>query len=162
MNEALLDQLLAWANKFMAENECVSYTHPDGRLYIEAWCVYDTWPMQVILHKFHSEDPGWPLHDHPARSLSLCLEGSMTERYAPDSKNLDVTVDRVIKAGDLIWRGTDFWHRLPVGKNESALTLYISGETLNEEYKFNCPNGKVPNYIFRQLGFKCPEEPGGQ
>jgi len=105
----------------------------------------------VYLHDFRRDDDDRALHDHPWPSLSICLAGMMRETYAPrsiwvrpgdDPRDPALHRTRVVAAGDVVWRGPRFAHRLEVVARP-ALTLFLTGPRVRE-WGFWCPQGFRP------------------
>ncbi len=155
-----------WAKRWMSEHpcDCVTYHH-NGEPYISSWLIYHdpvdrtvTPTSHAMINYFHPTDqePFWPQHSHTGYSVSLCLEGMMTEEVMPDPTKPRDTYLRVIKEGDLVFRDLDYWHRLPVGKQEEALTIFLSGEVVNIHNSVLCPDDSLMTVMqYRENNHSC-------
>ncbi|KMK63786.1 hypothetical protein [Puniceibacterium sp. IMCC21224] len=74
------------------------------------------------------------LHDHPWPSFSIMMSGAMCE-VTPDGS-------RLIGAGDCVYRGPEFSHRLELIDGLPAETLFITGPKVRD-WGFHCPKGWV-------------------
>lgn len=107
--------------------------------YLERWHLIprNRW-LNVYFHHIRRSDDDRAPHTHPWHSLSLMLGGSMREvRRMSDGAD----VERVIRRGELVWRGPSYAHRLVID-DTSALTLFITGPKVAEWF-FLCPQGRV-------------------
>jgi hypothetical protein len=93
-----------------------------GVLVAKSWLLQEGL-INVFLHRFYNADLSDSVHDHPWDSVSICLEGGMTERYMEDGQ----WKVRTIKQGDVVYRPAEFMHQLPCVEGETATTLYIVG-----------------------------------
>lgn len=84
--------------------------------------------FNIYLHQVLKDDDDRALHDHPWASLSIMLEGELTEIFAKsDGETLtSKKLYREIKQGQIVYRRGKFAHRLMV-RNGEAKTLFITG-----------------------------------
>ncbi|TNF19180.1 MAG: hypothetical protein EP318_15610 [Rhodobacteraceae bacterium] len=90
--------------------------------------------FNVYYHHILRDDDDRALHDHPWPSFSLMTKGMMTE-VTPEGS-------RLIRAGECVYRGPDFAHRLELIDGRPAETLFITGPKVRE-WGFHCPGGWV-------------------
>jgi len=105
------------------------------------WAIPRNKWFNIYLHKILHDDDDRALHDHPWRTLSLCTSGQMIEHYL--SPNGAYPRKRMIKAGDWIYRGPNFAHRLALPlstQDEPVTTIFITGPRIRE-WGFLCAQG---------------------
>ena len=103
-----------------------------GEAYLRRWWVIPrNKRFNIYLHNMLADDDDRALHDHPWRSMSVCLKGRLREHR----KDLP---PREIGAGRVVFRGAEFAHRLDVIR--PAWTLFITGRSVRS-WGFHCPNG---------------------
>lgn len=73
-------------------------------------------PFNVLLHHWVAHDDDL-LHDHPRRSLTICLRGELTE--------ITPWGERTLRPGSLVLRGHDYIHGFRVTPEQSARTWTI-------------------------------------
>lgn len=118
---------------------------PTDDPYMYRWYVIprNRW-FNIYLHQFWRSDEPRSCHDHPWSSVSLMLDGSVTEIYGNPPENI-----RSVKRGQIVYRSAKFTHRiiLPVGfyyfDLPRPVTLFITGPKIRE-WGFHCPKGWVP------------------
>lgn len=107
--------------------------------YLRRWYLLPRNPLcNAYLHQFLRSDDDRALHDHPWSSLSLALgSAGIWEVYqAADGAEML----RAINAGDLVYRGARFAHRLIVPADCPAMTLFVTGPRIRQ-WGFLCPQG---------------------
>jgi hypothetical protein len=105
--------------------------------YLKRWYVFprNTWG-NIYIHEYHRPDDDRALHDHPWRSFSLCLSGTI----------IDVTksVTKPVSVGDVALRSANNAHRIDLPPGQiGQRTLFIMGPRVRE-WGFHCPKGWVP------------------
>jgi hypothetical protein len=73
-------------------------------------------PFNVLLHHWVAHDDDL-LHDHPRRSLTICLRGELTE--------ITPWGERTLRPGSLVLRGHDYIHGFRVTPEQSGRTWTI-------------------------------------
>jgi len=103
-----------------------------GERYMQRWHIrrkYGSW--NLYLHRYQGSDDDRALHDHPWKSVSILLWGSLYE------------VDKN-KTYRLWWflpkfRNAEYAHRI-ILKSSTAYTLFFTFKK-EREWGFHCPNG---------------------
>jgi len=125
--------------------------------YMRRWWVIprNNW-FNIYLHHMRHDDDDRAPHDHPWWSLSLCLDGDITEHQLIDNFNYDTTAmlaedDRWwrvhhISKGQWKWRNNKYTHRLEL-PNGDAWTMFITGPKVRT-WGFHCPKGFVKWFDF--------------
>lgn len=90
--------------------------------------------FNVYYHRFMRDDDDRALHDHPWPSFSLMLAGQCREITQDGS--------RIVKAGDGLYRGAEFAHRIELIDGQPCETLFITGPKVRD-WGFHCPKGWV-------------------
>ncbi len=90
--------------------------------------------FNIYYHRILRDDDDRALHDHPWPSFSIMVTGRMVE-VTPDG-------ERLIRAGDCVYRGPEFAHRLQLVGGVPAETLFITGPKVRD-WGFHCPGGFV-------------------
>ncbi len=93
--------------------------------------------FNIYLHQYWGDDADEATHDHPWKSWSLCLNGVIKEAVGkyPPFRN------RLIVAGDFVYRSETFAHKLSIPPQNSApWTLFITWRTVRQ-WGFYCPKG---------------------
>lgn len=90
--------------------------------------------FNVYYHRFVRDDDDRALHDHPWPSFSLMLAGQCREITQDGS--------RIVKAGDGLYRGAEFAHRIELIDGQPCETLFITGPKVRD-WGFHCPKGWV-------------------
>jgi mannose-6-phosphate isomerase-like protein (cupin superfamily) len=90
--------------------------------------------FNIYYHRILRDDDDRALHDHPWPSFSIMITGRMVE-VTPDG-------ERLIRAGDCVYRGPEFAHRLQLVGGVPAETLFITGPKVRE-WGFLCESGFV-------------------
>lgn len=105
--------------------------------YLRRWYVIprNRW-FNVYLHQFLRSDDDRALHDHPWVNVSLLLAGEYTEVLPTKG---GTTTSRILKAGNLAFRGPTSAHRVLL-HDGPAWTLFITGPRVRE-WGFWCPHG---------------------
>lgn len=88
--------------------------------------------FNIYYHRILRDDDDRALHDHPWPSFSIMVSGQMVE-VTPDG-------ERLIRAGDCVYRGPDFAHRLQLVGGGAVETLFITGPKVRE-WGFLCESG---------------------
>jgi quercetin dioxygenase-like cupin family protein len=90
--------------------------------------------FNVYYRRIVRDDDDRALHDHPWPSFSIMTLGQLRE----------VTADgaRIIRAGDCVYRGPEFAHRLALIDGAPAETLFVTGPKVRD-WGFHCPKGWV-------------------
>jgi quercetin dioxygenase-like cupin family protein len=91
--------------------------------------------FNVYYHRILRDDDDRALHDHPWPSFSIMTQGTMRE-ILPGGES------RLIRAGDCVYRGPDFAHRLVLINGNPAETIFITGPKVRD-WGFHCPKGFV-------------------
>ena len=104
------------------------------------WLVPRNDVFNIYYHRILRDDDDRALHDHPWPSFSIMVSGRMTE-VTPEG-------ERLLRAGDCVYRGADFAHRLqlaaePLQPAGPVETLFITGPKVRD-WGFRCPGGFVP------------------
>lgn len=94
--------------------------------------------FNIYLHKFIGDDDDRATHDHPFHSMSILLRGSLHEICETRGR---FTI-RSIKRFMPVFRRAKHAHRLILGSDEPALTLFITGPVIRR-WGFHCPKGWV-------------------
>jgi hypothetical protein len=143
----LIDVIREWGLGYIKANPpTTSLYYNDGTVYCDAWIT--SLQPKIMIHKFYGPDrDGYP-HDHEFDTVSFCIDGQMTEEYRIGTSG--PLLRRTIRAGDVVFRGVDLIHSLPVGEGETATTVYIEGPPQKEEWYFYTPSGKVSYTEFRK------------
>jgi hypothetical protein len=150
--DELVNLVHTWALGQMASAVPSKIVHYDeGNPFVEGWVICGCPEFFISLHKFFNWDNCGVMHDHPHDSMSLCLEGPMTERYQIGNGPIQ---ERVINAGDMIFRPHNFRHLLPYKEGEKGLTLFVHGPIFEKAY-FYCPEGRISYDKFVELGNQC-------
>lgn len=137
--------LLPRLQKMAASREPNFQVTRDGgiEIYLKRWWVIKrNNRMNVYLHNMLLDDDPI-LHDHPYWSLSLVLTDGIYEVYVrnPSVDGPGAKEEREVKAGQWVWRGSEFAHQLIVVK--PAWTLFFTGPRVRE-WGFWCPKGWLP------------------
>ncbi len=90
--------------------------------------------FNLYYHRILRDDDDRALHDHPWPSFSVMILGQLRE-ITPEGS-------RVIRAGDTVFRGAEFAHRLELIDGQPAETLFITGPKVRD-WGFHCPKGWV-------------------
>ena len=90
--------------------------------------------FNVYYHRVLRNDDDRALHDHPWPSFSIMTVGQLRE-ITPDGA-------RMIRAGECVYRGPDFAHRLELIDGQPCETLFITGPKMRD-WGFHCPKGWV-------------------
>ena len=125
--------------------------YDDGNPFAKGWVISNCDEFGIFVHEFCNWDNCGSMHDHPYDSMSLCLEGPMTEKYAIGDGPVK---ERIIQRGDLVFRPSNYRHVLPYKEGEKGLTLFITGPVFRHAY-FYCPEGKIEYSKFVEFGNKC-------
>jgi hypothetical protein len=121
-----------------------------GINYLHRWHVIPRNPFfNIFLHRFVGSDDDRALHDHPFASVSFLLQGELFEIYK-DSKYPDAHGARRIKRFWPVFRRAKHTHRLVLGVEGDAWTLFITGPVLRT-WGFHCPKGWVHHKQFTDL-----------
>lgn len=105
-----------------------------GEPYMLRWYLIPRNPVfNIYYHHILKSDDDRALHDHPWPSVSLMIRGELREVLADGSR-------RIVRAGDLVYRGSEFAHRLETVDQYGAETLFITGAKVRE-WGFHCPEG---------------------
>lgn len=118
----------------------------DSPYMLRWWLLPRNETFNVYYHRILRDDDDRALHDHPWPSFSVMARGELRE-LTPDG-------DRLIRAGDCVYRGPEFAHRLELVRGRPAETLFVTGPRVRE-WGFHCPKGFV---VWRD--FVSPENPG--
>lgn len=92
----------------------------------------------AYFHEFLRSDWDRHLHDHPWRSLSLCLAGTGVEHFRLNGGRIG---RRTIEAGDVWYRPLNLSHRIEL-VDGPLLTIFITGPTMRE-WGFETEDGWV-------------------
>lgn len=113
-----------------------------GEPYLNRWYVIprNRW-CNIYLHHILKSDDDRALHDHPWRSLSFLLWGSLSEVYAVGQANHVANQWwRTLPWLRPVFRSAKFSHRLVVPEGKTAWTLFITGPRIRK-WGFHCPGG---------------------
>lgn len=106
--------------------------------YMHRWYIIprNNW-LNIYWHQYWGPDEDRALHDHPWKSLSLCLNGELFEQIG----TYEVEKSRVIYQGDLVYRSETFAHRVsPMAQDGSVVTLFCTWRKVRD-WGFYCPQG---------------------
>lgn len=98
------------------------------------WLIPRNDTFNIYYHRILHDDDDRALHDHPWPSFSFVVSGKLMETTSDGQ--------RVIVAGDTVYRGPEMAHRLELIGGEPAETLFITGPRVRE-WGFHCPKGWV-------------------
>lgn len=90
--------------------------------------------FNVYYHRILKDDDDRALHDHPWPSFSIMVKGQLRE-VLPGG-------ERIVQAGDCVFRDPNMAHRLELIDGKPAETLFITGPRVRE-WGFHCPKGWV-------------------
>lgn len=96
-----------------------------GVSYLERWIERRDDELSLFIHRFSGSDPSDP-HDHPADSVSLCLEGEMLEQVFREGGELDFELP--IYPGRVVVRRSTLLHRLELEPGAECTTLFVFRE----------------------------------
>ena len=105
----------------------------DAPYMLRWWILPRNRAFNIYLHQFLRDDDDRALHDHPFWSVSLALDGDLTEVYLKGGAERV----RAVSVGDAIVRSGKFAHRMLVPR--PSWTLFVTGP------------------VYRQWGFLCPD-----
>jgi len=122
-----------------------------GDHYLDRWFIIPRNKLfNIYLHHIRHSDDDRALHDHPWWSISLCLDGYMSEVTSEGRK--------LIEMGHLVVRSTNFAHRLEIAEGAAGCwTLFVTGP-LVRTWGFHCPQGWRAWYDY--VDMKNPGQPG--
>jgi hypothetical protein len=134
-----------------------------GDHYMDRWFLIPRNKLfNIYLHHIRHSDDDRALHDHPWWSLSLCIDGWMTE-VTPGPTHPQQLRRRLVEMGDVVFRSGTFAHRLEIADGATgAWTLFITGP-VSRTWGFYCPQGWKPWYDYvakgrkGQVGVGCGE-----
>lgn len=128
--------LFGTLNDLKPSRECDLPIGPnEGDPYMRRWYMIPRNPeFNIYYHEILHDDDDRALHDHPWNSVSIMCKGRLRE-ITPEG-------DRVVQAGDVVFRDPESAHRLELIDGESAETLFITGPRVRE-WGFHCPKGWV-------------------
>ncbi len=107
--------------------------------YLFRWCVFRKNRIgNVYLHMVVRNDDDRALHDHPFDSISIVLDGPISEIR----KTRSGEVVRNFEVGDVVFRGAAATHRLFLS-DFPAMTCFFVGPR-RRQWGFHCPKGWVP------------------
>lgn len=98
--------------------------------------------FNVYLHQFLHSDDDRAEHDHPWKSLSICLAGQLEEVTGDLRQN--------VRRGSVRYRKATHRHRL-ILESHTAWTLFFTGPVVRS-WGFWCPQGFVPWEKFTASG----------
>ena len=129
-----------------------------GDHYMDRWFLIPRNKLfNIYLHHIRHSDDDRALHDHPWWSISLCLDGWMTE-VTTEPLESHYVYRRLVEMGDLVFRSTEFRHRLEIADGSAgAWTLFITGPVVRT-WGFYCPQGWRAWYDY--VDMKNPGKPG--
>jgi hypothetical protein len=78
-------------------------------------------PFNVLLHHWRAHDDGPNMHDHPRRTLTICLRGQLIEKTPWG--------ERVLRPGSVVWRSARYIHGFRVEPEHGCKTwtLFLVG-----------------------------------
>lgn len=106
---------------------------PDDPYMMRWWMIPRNDQFNIYYHRILHDDDDRALHDHPWPSFSIMCRGALREV-------LEGGGSREIRAGQYVYRGPNFAHRLELIGGEPAETIFITGPRMRE-WGFHCPNG---------------------
>jgi hypothetical protein len=104
------------------------------------------WWLSARVHHILRSDKDDHFHDHPWAYLTIILRGEYTEVKPCWDKSgfYNGESRRTYKAGSVMWRSHNSWHRLELPPGETAWTLFITGRyrqrwgfLMREDYKMS-------------------------
>lgn len=112
---------------------------PEDPYMLRWWAIPRNRWFNIYIHLIRHDDDDRALHDHPWPSLSLMVTGRLIEHYQDDD---ELMAERVIQAGDWVYRKASFAHRLerPKQSGFGPITIFITGPRIRE-WGFKCPQG---------------------
>ncbi len=104
--------------------------------YMRRWYLWprNRWANNYLNHIMRSDDDR-ALHNHPWCSVSIILSGGYRE-WTPEGSE-------VFTAGDVIFRGANYRHRIDLIHGRPAWTLFLTGPKV-QNWGFFCPKCFVP------------------
>lgn len=115
-----------------------------GDSYLHRWHVIPRNPFfNIMIHRFIGSDDDRALHCHPWGSVSFLLKGDLFEIY----KRGDAQVFRKIRRFLPVFRRATHAHRLVLGVDGDAWTLFITGPVIRP-WGFWCQKGWVHHKDF--------------
>lgn len=139
----LVNWLAKQMNGVMLDRNPDQEIGPPGDPYMMRWIIWrKEWLGGIYVHLFLNDDDDRALHDHPWPSVSFVIGGHQREIYSQrgwNSGNKDEHSVRMIRPGDVVFRGPGFAHRIEL-YDETSLTLFIVGPHIRE-WGFHCPKG---------------------
>lgn len=99
-----------------------------GRPYLERWWLVREDAGASYLHRWLGDDPDLGLHDHPADSASLLIEGALRERWLPAGALPDADIRTAhLGPGAVVYRTASHAHQMYVASRDTPLTLFVFG-----------------------------------
>jgi len=125
-----------------------------GEGYLRRWHLrrkVGSW--NLYLHRYEGSDDDRALHDHPWKSISILLWGSLLEKT---TKGIARIIPILPK-----YRSAKYAHSLEL-KSKYALTLFFTFPK-EREWGFHCPTGwvhwtKFVDETGQKIGAGCPDE----
>lgn len=115
---------------------------PENPYMLRWWWLPRNRFFNIYLHKMLKDDDDRALHDHPWPSLSHMVSGEIIEHYQVAVAGVGAyTETRKLTAGQWVWRGAKFAHRLAVPpQDDIPMTIFITGPRVRD-WGFHCPKG---------------------
>lgn len=115
------------------------------RPYMKRWWLKREDDESHYVHEVLRDDDDRALHDHPWPSLSILIDGRLSEVFAPEGTDPKDPLQhgyREFGVGQIVYRPATFAHRLRLPSGTKAVTLFMTGPVLRD-WGFHCPKGWV-------------------
>lgn len=130
----LMESLYKWFMGWVTGGPHFRVGSPDSPYMLRWYVIPRNHWFNIYLHKFLKDDDDRALHDHPWASFSVLLWGSYRE-HTPDGV-------QDFGPGSLIYRNSEYRHRVELIDRQPAWTLFMTGPTIRV-WGFWCPQGFV-------------------
>lgn len=156
-----LERWYLWApRRWLARLECARDARPawrEGPWWEGAAIAGLRWLPSPYLHRILRDDDDRALHDHPAASVSVILEGGYWEILPDDPRRWPLHRSTCMEwraPGRVIVRRASLPHRLELVADLPCITLFLFGPRCRD-WGFWCPGGWV-----HWRDFTAPGDPG--
>jgi hypothetical protein len=105
--------------------------------YLRRWWIIprNRW-FNIYLHEIRRSDDDRALHDHPWLNCTILLMGCYVEHRILAG---GIRPQRLVRAGDIIFRRAKAAHRLETLPGKHAVSLFITGPVIRH-WGFHCPD----------------------